>query len=66
MDDCYFRMLAPHEVGAAMAFTPDFRVWGSRKDQYLLYGNAVTPPAMKLLVDRCVATLDTGPRRRVG
>ena len=65
VDDCYFRMLAPHEVGAAMAFTPDFRVWGSRKDQYLLYGNAVTPPAMKLLIDRCIATLDTGRRRRV-
>lgn len=51
LDDCYFRMLAPHEVGRGCGFDVDFAghqgtfvVWGSARDQVDGYGNAVTPP----------------------
>jgi DNA (cytosine-5)-methyltransferase 1 len=50
VEDCYFRMLKPHEVGRACGFNPDFpnhegdfEVWGSAKDQIDGYGNAVSP-----------------------
>ena len=51
LDDCYFRMLGPHEVGRGCGFDVDFAghqgtfvVWGSARDQVDGYGNAVTPP----------------------
>ena len=51
LDDCYFRMLGPHEVGRGCGFDvtfPDhhgtFVVWGSARDQVDGYGNAVSPP----------------------
>lgn len=50
LDDCYFRMLGPHEVGRGCGFDPDFNnhkgtfiVWGSARDQVDGYGNAVSP-----------------------
>jgi DNA (cytosine-5)-methyltransferase 1 len=50
VEDCFFRMLKPHEVGRACGFNPDFpgqkgdfEVWGSAKDQIDGYGNAVSP-----------------------
>ncbi|KAJ1684797.1 hypothetical protein LUZ63_020068 [Rhynchospora breviuscula] len=54
VDDCLFRMLEPHEVGAGMAFDRDYIVLGTRRQQVKGYGNAVTPPAARDLVG-CVA-----------
>lgn len=52
LDDCYLRMLGPHEVGRGCGFDVDFPgygyqgtfiVWGSARDQVDGYGNAVSP-----------------------
>lgn len=50
LEDCYFRMLGPHEVGRGCGFDttyPDhagtFKVWGSARDQVDGFGNAVSP-----------------------
>ena len=48
--DCLFRMLEPHEIGAGMAFLPDYVVCGSKRQQVRQYGNAVTPPVAEILV----------------
>lgn len=55
--DCFFRMLQPHEIGAGMAFPVSYTVLGNKRDQVKQYGNAVTPPAMKWLIQRCVESL---------
>lgn len=54
VDECRYRMLRPHEIKAAMAFPSDYIVLGSGRDQVKQLGNAVTPPAMKWLVERVV------------
>jgi DNA (cytosine-5)-methyltransferase 1 len=48
--DCYFRMLASHEVGRGCGFDVDFAdykgefiVWGSARNQVDGFGNAVSP-----------------------
>lgn len=56
VEDCYFRMLKSHEIGRAMAFPDTYVVLGSERNKVKQYGNAVTPPAMKLLLERCIAT----------
>ena len=61
VEDCYFRMLQPHEIGRAMAFPTDYTVLGNKRDRVKQYGNAVTPPAMSLLIERQVAAM-TGER----
>ena len=50
LDDCYFRMMAPHEIGRGCGFDVDFVdykgtfvVWGSARNQVDGYGNAVSP-----------------------
>jgi DNA (cytosine-5)-methyltransferase 1 len=50
-------MLKAHEVQAAMAFDSDYIVLGTSKDKVKQLGNAVTPPAMEILIERCVQTL---------
>lgn len=50
VDDCLFRMLEPSEVGAGMAFAPNYKVMGTRREQVKGYGNAVTPPAARDLI----------------
>lgn len=55
-EDCFFRMLKSAEIGRAMAFPDDYRVLGNERQKVKQYGNAVTPPVMQLLVERCVAT----------
>lgn len=50
VEDCYFRMLQPHEIKAAMAFPADYVVLGNKRDQVKQCGNAVTPPAMEFLI----------------
>lgn len=57
LEDCQYRMLLPHEVKLGMAFDKDYIVLGNSKEQVKQCGNAVTPPAMKFLIERCVATL---------
>lgn len=57
LEDCGFRVLAPHEVQRAMAFEPDYVVLGTQRDKVRQLGNAVTPPVMELLIERCLATL---------
>ncbi|BAD58885.1 DNA cytosine methyltransferase [Nocardia farcinica] len=50
LEDCYFRMLGPHEVGRGCGFDTDFPnhkgtfiVWGAARDQVDGFGNAVSP-----------------------
>ena len=50
VDDCLFRMLTPAEIGAGMAFGPDYRVLGNQQERVRQYGNAVTPPAARDLI----------------
>jgi len=57
IEDCYYRMLKPHEIKLAMAFEHDYKVLGSSKDQVRQLGNAVTPPAMEWLVQQVVNSL---------
>jgi DNA (cytosine-5)-methyltransferase 1 len=57
VEECGFRMLEPEEIQAAMAFPGDYTVLGNKRDRVKQLGNAVTPPAMRLLVERVLATL---------
>jgi DNA (cytosine-5)-methyltransferase 1 len=57
IEDCYFRMLRPKEIKLAMAFSPDYIILGSQKDQVKQCGNAVTPPAMEWLVKMGIDSL---------
>jgi DNA (cytosine-5)-methyltransferase 1 len=52
LEDCYFRMMAAHEIGRGCGFDVDFPgygyqgsfiVWGSARDQTDGFGNAVSP-----------------------
>lgn len=61
VDDCFFRMLQPPEVGLGMAFPDTYEVLGTKKNQVKQYGNAVTPPVMATLSQRAIASL-TGER----
>ncbi len=47
VDDCYFRMLEPHEIQAGMAFDGDYRILGNKKERIRQLGKAVTPPASR-------------------
>lgn len=58
VDDCGFRMLQPHEIQRAMAFPDDYTVLGATRDKVKLLGNAVTPPVMQMLMERCVETFN--------
>lgn len=58
VEDCYFRMLQPHEIGRGMAFPEDYTVLGNKREQVRQYGNAVTPVVMKQILERCVATFN--------
>ncbi|RNC66450.1 DNA cytosine methyltransferase [Proteiniphilum sp. X52] len=57
INECSYRMLKPHEIQAAMAFESDYVICGNSKDKVKQLGNAVTPPVMELLIDRCIQTL---------
>lgn len=54
IDDATFRMLEPHEIQAAMAFTREYVVTGNRREKVRQLGNGVTPPAAEFLL-RAVA-----------
>jgi DNA (cytosine-5)-methyltransferase 1 len=57
VEDCGFRMLQPHEIHRAMAFPEGYIVLGNQRQKVKQYGNAVTPPVMRQLLERCIATL---------
>lgn len=57
VDDCYFRMLQPHEVGLGMGFDASYVVLGNKRERIKQFGNAVTPPAMELQLRRQVDAL---------
>jgi DNA (cytosine-5)-methyltransferase 1 len=57
LEDCFYRMLLPHEIQLGMAFDADYVVLGDAKQKVKQLGNAVTPPVMKFLVERCIETL---------
>lgn len=57
VDDCRFRMLAPHEVAAGMAFPTDYQWEGSNRNRVKMAGNAVTPPAARDLMSCVVEAL---------
>jgi len=56
VEDLYFRMLQPREIGKAMAFPNKYVVLGTNREKVKQYGNAVTPPVMEMLIQRCMAT----------
>lgn len=58
VEDCGFRMLQPHEIQAAMAFPADYKVLGNKRERVRQLGNAVTPPAMTILMQRIVETFN--------
>lgn len=58
VEDCGFRMLQPHEIQKAMAFADDYVVLGNGREKVKQLGNAVTPPVMAMLIERCVASLE--------
>lgn len=64
VENCHFRMLAPHEIGATMAFPSDYIVLGRKGERVKQYGNAVTPPAMAILIERVVESLHPERGRR--
>jgi DNA (cytosine-5)-methyltransferase 1 len=57
VDDCGFRMLEPHEIQGAMAFADEYIVLGNKRERVRQLGNAVTPPVMRMILERCVETL---------
>ncbi|NEA33101.1 DNA cytosine methyltransferase [Streptomyces sp. SID13031] len=64
LEDCYFRMMAPHEIGRGCGFDVTFGnhqgtyiVWGSARDQVDGYGNAVTPAVGEWIGARMRAVL---------
>lgn len=57
IEDLYFRMLKAHEIQAGMAFAPDYVVLGTSREKVKQLGNAVTPPVMEILIERCVQSL---------
>lgn len=63
IEDCTFRMLQPEEIARAMVMHEHvdgspYVVLGNKRERVAQYGNAVTPPVMRLLVERCVASLE--------
>jgi DNA (cytosine-5)-methyltransferase 1 len=57
VEDCYFRMLKSHEIGKAMAFPDTYTVLGTERERVKQYGNAVTPPVMTMILERCIEVL---------
>lgn len=57
VEDCYYRMLKPKEIQAAMAFQPDYVVLGNARQKVKQLGNAVTPPVMEWIIKQCVKSL---------
>lgn len=65
VDDCTFRMLQPHEIQAAMAFSRAYVVLGNKRERVRQLGNGVTPPAARDLIAALVEAI-TGEDLEVG
>lgn len=57
VEDCTFRMLTVGEIQSAMAFTPDYIITGTKREQVKQLGNGVTPPAAEFLIRAVVRSL---------
>jgi DNA (cytosine-5)-methyltransferase 1 len=62
IDACRFRMFALHEIANAMVMADhvdggEYVVLGNKRERMAQYGNAVTPPVMRLIVERCLEVL---------
>jgi len=62
IDDCLFRMFALHEIAGAMAMSQHidggpYTVLGNKRERMALYGQAVTPPAMALIISRLLEVI---------
>lgn len=57
VEDCGFRMLQPHEIGAGMAFPQSYIVTGNKRERVKQYGNAVTPPVMRWILGQVSSAL---------
>jgi DNA (cytosine-5)-methyltransferase 1 len=57
VEDVLFRMLEPHEIGAAMAFASGYQVMGNKREKVRQYGNAVTPPVAEVLISALVEAI---------
>ncbi|WP_438297769.1 DNA cytosine methyltransferase, partial [Streptomyces sp. HUAS TT7] len=64
LEDCFYRMMAAHEIGRGCGFDVDFRdysgtfsVWGSARDQVDGFGNAVSPQVGTWIGSRLRAVL---------
>lgn len=49
--------LGAHKAGLDMAFPSQYVVLGTKREVVKQFGNAVTPPAMEFLIQRCVESL---------
>lgn len=65
LEDCYFRMMAAHEIGRGCGFDVDFAdhkgtflVWGSARDQVDGFGNAVSPQVGEWISERLRRVLE--------
>ncbi|WP_262403455.1 hypothetical protein [Actinomadura sp. CNU-125] len=66
LEDCYFRMMAKHEIGRGCGFDVDFPgysgtfvVWGSARNQVDGFGNAVSPQVGAWIGARLRAVIHT-------
>lgn len=63
IDNCLFRMFDLPEIAKAMAMAhhvdgeSTYQVLGNRRERMAQYGNAVTPPAMELIVSRLLEVI---------
>ena len=57
IEDYTYRMLKPNEIQAAMAFQDDYVVLGNSREKVKQCGNAVTPPVMEWIIERCIESL---------
>lgn len=64
LDDCFYRMMAAHEIGRGCGFDVDFNdyrgtftVWGSARNQVDGFGNAVSPQVGTWIGDRLRAVI---------
>lgn len=68
LEDCFYRMMAAHEIGRGCGFDVDFNdyrgtftVWGSARNQVDGFGNAVSPQVGTWIGSRLRAVLHAEP-----
>jgi DNA (cytosine-5)-methyltransferase 1 len=57
VEDLTFRMLQSKEIGNVMAFPEKYIVLGTERNRVKQYGNAITPPVEKMIMERCMETM---------